>query len=64
MILAIVQARMNSQRFPGKMIQPMGGKPLISFILERVKKAKLVDEIVLATTTTSHDDVLFEEARA
>lgn len=47
-IVAIVQARMTSSRLPGKVMMDLGGKPLLQFMLERVKKSKLIDEIVVA----------------
>ncbi|HSW04740.1 glycosyltransferase family protein [Aquabacterium sp.] len=58
--LAIVQARMSSTRLPGKVLLPLGGRPLIGFMLERVRRAKAVDDIVLATSTDASDDALAE----
>ena len=37
--VAIIQARMNSQRFPGKMMQPLEGAPVIDWVLHRTAKA-------------------------
>jgi len=58
MVVAIIQARMGSTRLPGKVMKEIQGKPLISYVLERVKLAKKIDKIILATTTSCLDDVL------
>lgn len=54
----IVQARMTSTRLPGKVLKEVLGKPLLAYQLERLRRVKLADEIVLATTTNQTDDVL------
>jgi spore coat polysaccharide biosynthesis protein SpsF len=55
---AIVQARLSSSRLPGKALMPLNGLPMILFMLERVKRARLIDEIVMATSTDRSDDEL------
>ena len=57
-ILAIIQARMGSTRLPGKILKEVNGKPLLLYQLERVKKSKLIDRIVIATTTNKNDDLI------
>lgn len=49
---------MGSTRFPGKSMAPLAGHPLLWQILERVKRVRLLDAIVLATTAKPEDDVL------
>ena len=49
---------MNSQRFPGKMMEPLEGSPAIEWVLHRTAKAALVDDVVLATTADPLDDPL------
>jgi len=49
--VAIVQARMNSIRLPGKVIKPITGIPMIEILLHRLNKSKLINQIVLATST-------------
>jgi spore coat polysaccharide biosynthesis protein SpsF len=56
--VAIIQARMSSSRFPGKVLAPLAGLPLIVFMVERVRQARLVDRIMVATSTDSTDDPL------
>jgi spore coat polysaccharide biosynthesis protein SpsF (cytidylyltransferase family) len=62
-VVAIIQARMGSRRFPGKMMASLGGRPLIEWMLARVSRAQHVDQVVLATTDLHADDVLAEWAR-
>lgn len=59
-IIAIIQARMSSSRLPGKVLMDIAGKPLLQHMLERVRKAKSVDDIILATTTDPSDDTLVQ----
>lgn len=49
-VVAIVQARMNSTRLPGKVMRPIGDVPMIEHVLRRLAGASEVDEIVLATS--------------
>lgn len=56
--VAIVQARMGSTRLPGKVMRDLAGEPLIAVLLERLARAKKVDEIVLATSTDPRNDSL------
>ena len=58
--VALVQARMGSTRFPGKMFQLLGNHPILEWVLRRVIRAKFINEVVLATTDRSIDDPLVE----
>jgi len=49
-VAAIIQARMGSSRLPGKILMDIAEKPMLSHVVERVKKAKTINEIVIATT--------------
>ncbi len=55
----IIQARMGSNRLPGKVMMDLCGKPVLWHILQRVKQAKLVDEIVVATSAQKADDEIY-----
>jgi len=61
-IVAIIQARMGSTRFPGKTLADIAGKPLLAHILERVKASRTINEIVIATTTNSEDQAILHLA--
>lgn len=61
-IVAIIQARMGSTRLPGKMMLKILEKPIIQYVFDRVKLSQLINEIWLATTVNSEDDVLAEWA--
>ena len=60
----IIQARMGSTRLPGKSMMDLAGAPLISRILERVKRCQRIDEIVLAMPDTPENSVLGDLGRS
>ena len=62
--VAIIQARMTSSRLPGKVLMPIAGKPAILFMHARVRRAKLIDAICLATSVDPSDDALAACAEA
>ena len=53
--IAIIQARMNSSRLPGKMLKKIGKYSIIEWVIKRLKKAKYLDEIILATSKKKID---------
>ena len=55
-VVAIIQARMNSSRLPGKVMLELNDMPVLGHVVGRVKKIVGVDEIVVATTTLVEDD--------
>lgn len=57
-VVAIVQARMSSTRMPGKAMAELCGMPMIKVLLTRLSLVEGVNKIVVATTTSIHDDVL------
>lgn len=54
----IVQARCSSQRLPGKVLRPVAGRPMIQYLTERLARCRLVDKVVIATSTEHSDDDL------
>ncbi len=60
-ILAFVQARMNSSRLPGKVLLDLCGKPMIFQQIGRLEKAKMIDGIIVLTSTSKLDRILYEE---
>jgi spore coat polysaccharide biosynthesis protein SpsF len=57
-IAAIVQARMGSSRFAGKVLKPLGGVPLLWHTLHRLMRVPEIDQVILATSTLDRDDPL------
>jgi len=58
----IIQARIGSTRLPGKVLLPLAGKPALERLIERVKWANLVDQVIVATTTETEDQAIEESA--
>jgi spore coat polysaccharide biosynthesis protein SpsF len=58
MILAILQARVSSTRLPGKVLKDLVGAPMIVRQIERVRRARRIDRIVVATSVEPGDDAL------
>jgi len=56
MMLGVLQARMSSRRLPGKVLEPIGGEPMLGRQIERVRHAANLDALVIATSTHSADD--------
>ena len=56
MILAIIQARMGSSRLPGKVLLDLAGRPVLWQVVSRVRKARLVDKVLVATTDQPSDE--------
>jgi spore coat polysaccharide biosynthesis protein SpsF len=59
-ILAIIQARMSSSRLPGKVLLDICGQPMLARVIERTRKAKMVNGVVVATTIDPSDDAIVE----
>lgn len=55
-VIAIIQARMGSTRLPGKVLMDLEGKPLLARVVNRTRRAHMLDEVVIATTVMTHDD--------
>ena len=47
--IAIIPARYNSKRIPGKNLKKFNGKPVIAATIEKLKKSKLFDRIIVST---------------
>lgn len=60
--VAIIQARCGSSRLPGKVLMDIAGYPMFSRVIRRVRQARTLTEVVLATSTEQQDDPLVELA--
>ena len=56
--LTILQARVSSSRLPGKVLKLIMGRPMLALQIERVLRAKKIDQLIIATSTDPIDDVL------
>ena len=59
-IIATIEARLTSSRLPGKIMMQAAGKPMLEFLVDRLRAVSSIDDIVLATTVNSTDDILVE----
>jgi spore coat polysaccharide biosynthesis protein SpsF len=57
-VVCTIEARMTSSRLPGKVLLPAAGRPLLEHMVERLKRARTVDAIVIATTEHASSDPL------
>ena len=63
-VIAIIQARMGSNRLPGKVMLDISGKPMLWHVINRVKHSKNIDNIVVATTNLTEDKQIIQLADA
>jgi spore coat polysaccharide biosynthesis protein SpsF len=61
--VAVVQARLTSTRLPAKVLKPLGSKEVLRHVVDRLANCRLIDEVVIATTTDCVDDPLVEFCR-
>ena len=57
-VVVSIEARMGSSRLPGKVLMDLCSKPVVGWLVDRLRECRTVDEIVLATSTATGDDVL------
>lgn len=60
--VATIEARMTSTRLPGKVLMPVMGKPMLEYMIERVRRVPELDEIVVATTVNDTDQPIVDLA--
>jgi spore coat polysaccharide biosynthesis protein SpsF len=56
--VAVIQARCGSSRLPFKVLSDLSGQPMLARVVERVRAARRVDDVVVATSDSSTDDPL------
>ena len=57
-VVAIIQARMGSSRLPGKSLAEIEGRPMLWHVIQRVKRSRLVNRVVVATSTAPADEAI------
>lgn len=62
-IVCTIEARMRSTRLPGKVMMPIMGQPMLALMIERIRRAAQIDEIVIATTADPSCDAIVELAQ-
>lgn len=63
-VAAVIQARMTSRRLPGKVMAPIGERPMLAHVIERVARARRVDGILVACTDNPTDAPIVEWCRS
>jgi len=61
-INAVVATRMTSTRLPGKVLMPLADRPALALLIERLRRSKYIDNVIIATTTNREDDAVVEVA--
>ena len=61
--IAIIQARLRSTRLVGKVLRDLGDRCVLRWVVDRLRNAKCLDEIVVATSTAEADDMLVAQCR-
>lgn len=63
-VMAVVLARMGSERFPGKnLAECLNGRSCLELLIERVLRSKMIDKVIIATTEEKQDDIIAEMFR-
>lgn len=62
-IVAIIQARMGSVRLPGKVMLDLEGDSVLARVVARVKRARTIGEVMVATSDGAGDDVIVAECK-
>jgi len=63
-VVAIVQARMGSTRLPGKVLLKLGEDTVLSCVIRRVRRFRRADDLLIATTTETSDDLIVQAAQS
>ena len=58
MIAAFIQARLASTRLPGKVLKPILGKPMLELQIERVRRCRTIDKVIVVTSTEPEDKAI------
>jgi spore coat polysaccharide biosynthesis protein SpsF len=58
-IHCIIQARISSSRLPAKVMLSVCDKPLLIHLVERIKKSKIINKVIVATSSESEDELIY-----
>lgn len=59
-VLGVIQCRFSSARLPGKALRDLAGRPVLAWVIARMRRAREVNELVLATSSQPTDDPIAE----
>ena len=59
---AVIQARLSSSRLPGKVLRPLGGRTVLSWVIRAAQRTHNLDTVILATSDDPSDDPVAAEA--
>lgn len=62
--VAVIQARMGSTRLPGKVLLDLAGEPMLARVVNRVQRARRLDQVVVAASNEPADDAIGDLCRA
>src|SRR5690348_3307202 len=57
---AIIQARMGSHRLPGKVLLPLGARPVLAWVVRAAQLSGVAEQVVVATSVDGGDDPVAE----
>lgn len=60
-VVAIIQARVGSTRLPGKVLKDLAGETMLAQVVNRLRRSRLIDELLIATTDRAADDAIVAE---
>ena len=63
-INAVIQARAGSSRLPGKVLEDLGGRPVLEWVVRAARAATRIDEVIVATSTLAGDDAVADLAQS
>jgi spore coat polysaccharide biosynthesis protein SpsF len=63
-INAVIQARAGSTRLPGKVLEDLGGRPVLAWVVRAARAAGQIDDVIVATSTEVGDDAVADLAHS
>jgi spore coat polysaccharide biosynthesis protein SpsF len=60
-VIGVIQARIGSDRLPGKVLKPLGGRSVLGWVVRAARESGALDDLIVATTTEPADDAIVAE---